>query len=483
MRQLVVLILSFSLFSLMTQAQGVPDPFNTALADLSGRVGVTLSLNNLSDWSWSQETFPDASLGCPQGDQAYAQVLTAGYIFSMTYNSTEYDYRSSVDGSTVFLCGTVDPNTPTSTPSPDEAYTNPLCPPLETGELPYMRNRLASDVQGQVPQGSVSNLRDLFGVNANVITQIPSEAFFRVVGGPACEDNIIWWQVDYDGTQGWIAEGQNGEYFVDLPTPQPLPVTQVITTQNANLLLELSRIEGNLGDSIAWSPDSTTLAVEGGFGWDSLLLYLRVDLTAAPRILEGERAIADIAYRPDGTQILLGSEDGTVHLWNALPDGTLQERLFLQSHLTQSTAVTFHPDNQRFVVAGDEALVSNSVNQSNAMILWDVDAVSQQSIFAGHLALVSEIAFSPDGSQMASAAGEDLRIWDVNTGALIRTLDSLEAISVTYSPNGQFIAVGTRIVPGVATVGVVLLDANTLDVVSTFTRAIRRNSFACLQPG
>lgn len=468
MRQirLFIAIMMMTMLTVIISAQGAPDQINAALADLSGRVGTTLQLTDLANWTWSQETFSDASLGCPQEGQMYAQVVTPGYIFLFTYQGVTYEYHTSQDGSTVILCETNDPNAPTPTPPVEEQYSNPLCPSLQAGEAPYMRSRLAIDMQAQVPQGSVSNLRDAPSINANVIGQIPGGALFEVVGGPVCADNILWWQVDYDGTRGIIAEGESGDYFVELVSPQPLPTLAPLTTDRAAQLIELSRLEGRFAQDVAWSPDGSTLAIPGGLGWDSLLLYSTQDITQPPRQLDGERPLETLAYRPDGTQIILGTGDGTVHLWNALPDGTLQERLFLQTHLGFVSALAFHPDNQRFAVAGDEALTSASVERANAVILWDINSVAQQAVLSGHTALVMDMAFSPDGSRLITAGQSDLRIWDVNNGQLLQTLESLQAISVEYSPNGQFIAVGMQ--EG-ASIPLVLLDANTLQVVASYT--------------
>ena len=52
--------------------------------------------------TFSATDFPDASLGCPQPDQMYAQVITPGYQVILAVSGSEYDYR--VAGETVILC-------------------------------------------------------------------------------------------------------------------------------------------------------------------------------------------------------------------------------------------------------------------------------------------------------------------------------------------------------------------------------------------
>jgi hypothetical protein len=37
-----------------------------------------------------------------------------------------------------------------------------------------------------------------------------------VVGGPACADGYIWWNIrTREGTLGWSAEGDRREYFME----------------------------------------------------------------------------------------------------------------------------------------------------------------------------------------------------------------------------------------------------------------------------
>ena len=77
---------------------------NRALADLSTRAGRTITLDNLSSWTWQQANYPDTSLGCPQTGQRYTQVVTNGYRIAFVYNGATFDYRASADGTVLFLC-------------------------------------------------------------------------------------------------------------------------------------------------------------------------------------------------------------------------------------------------------------------------------------------------------------------------------------------------------------------------------------------
>ncbi|HSW90328.1 MAG TPA: SH3 domain-containing protein [Patescibacteria group bacterium] len=60
------------------------------------------------------------------------------------------------------------------------------------------------------------NLRSGPGQNNGIITYLHNGDVFSVTGGPTCSGNFQWWNVNYNGQSGWVAEGSASDgYFVE----------------------------------------------------------------------------------------------------------------------------------------------------------------------------------------------------------------------------------------------------------------------------
>lgn len=209
-----------------TTGQDIPQVVNQAVADLSGRVGVQLTLNDIWQWQWSGDVYPDASMGCPQPGQTYAQVMTGGFQFLLTYGQTTYDYRVSDDGTNVILCQTypvgtapdldipLDPDAIVQPPVTDDPL--PAVPPAEIACPDVLPSRLDVGVQAQVsPAIGRLNVRTEPGLEHPAVNQLTGSSVVNILTGPICDTaNITWWQVEFDEFVGWAAEGRLGFYYM-----------------------------------------------------------------------------------------------------------------------------------------------------------------------------------------------------------------------------------------------------------------------------
>ena len=80
-------------------------------------------------------------------------------------------------------------------------------------------SQLLPNTVARVTPGLPNRLRLTPGSTGSVITQIPGGASFTIVGGPQCgAEGWLWWQVNYNGTIGWTAEGDATTYWLE-PIP------------------------------------------------------------------------------------------------------------------------------------------------------------------------------------------------------------------------------------------------------------------------
>ena len=82
------------------RSPGPPVLIESAKADLAQRLSIPTSQIKVIETK--EVVWPDASLGCPQPGNVYAQILTPGYLVTLEYAGDEYEYHAGIHGDTLY---------------------------------------------------------------------------------------------------------------------------------------------------------------------------------------------------------------------------------------------------------------------------------------------------------------------------------------------------------------------------------------------
>jgi WD40 repeat protein len=191
--------------------------------------------------------------------------------------------------------------------------------------------------------------------------------------------------------------------------------------------------------SLAFSPDSATLAIGSGDG--TIFLYDRTTLQQRRRLPGNATPTLELAFSPDGTtlaalygqrRVVLEPVVGEVLLWQL---ATGQSRGLLPAHRAYSLA--FAPDGQ--------TLATEDLN--GVMNLWDPVSGTHRLRIGGPLVTsrLFRVVFSPDGKAIVAPTPGGVQLRDTTTGHVLATLrgHSASVSDAAFSADGRTLATGT----------------------------------------
>jgi len=238
--------------------------------------------------------------------------------------------------------------------------------------------------------------------------------------------------------------------------------------------------------SVAFSPDGTTLAVGSGTsatatsGGGSVRLWEVATGRQAGVLDAGSQPILAVAFSHDGNIVAGGSGNGTAQLWHVASHQPVGRPI--RAGAGRVNSVAFSPRGSILAVGGKDGIVrlwgvtsrrpvggpltglsgavtSVAFSRDGATVaaggangtarLWHV--ATHEPVggpLTGHIAAVTTMAFSPDGKVLATGSSDGTdRLWDVTTGGLASsplTGHSGAVTSVAFSRNGKILATGSK---------------------------------------
>jgi WD40 repeat protein len=168
--------------------------------------------------------------------------------------------------------------------------------------------------------------------------------------------------------------------------------------------------------SLVLSPDRTRLLL----GSRHMATEWEIDGYKLLRKFRGHHghAVTAVEYGPQPEQLMTGSRDGSIRLWNRLTGKVLLRWFAHSGHVTR---IHLSPDGKWVLSYGG-------------------GTVAQHSVAEG-------VAVFPDGRRAVSASADgSLRIWDARSGESLRTISGVDsgAYCVALSADGRHIAAGCK---------------------------------------
>jgi WD40 repeat protein len=206
---------------------------------------------------------------------------------------------------------------------------------------------------------------------------------------------------------------------------------------------------GTVIRSVAISPNQRLMASAGS---DEMVRLWDFQDGRESRTLKGHTAvIQSIAFSPDGRKLVSGSSDKTVRIWDVKsgrteltfhPLGKIAGPRPSDGIPGQVFAVAFSPDGTLLASGGGDG-----VGEYRELVLWDLKSEHlRQSLLGAGEQQVWAVAFTPDGKRLVSGqVNGKVKVFDVASGAGAGEMEAGESLrSIAISPDGSILATGTR---------------------------------------
>lgn len=197
---------------------------------------------------------------------------------------------------------------------------------------------------------------------------------------------------------------------------------------------------------VAFSPSGQWVASAGG----QAVKIWQVGTWELFRTFTQTLTFSSVSFSPDGQLVAAGGSSGSgdapIWVWRVSNGAPVAS---LAGFKDAVTSVAFSRDGQLLAGSGGVGTLAGYT----ALKVWRVSGWTART-FTENMGYITSIAFSPDGQQVAAATGGSftIKLWNTLSGSEVRTFilnppkypfnnsDIIHAI--TFSPNGQWLAAG-----------------------------------------
>jgi WD40 repeat protein len=190
---------------------------------------------------------------------------------------------------------------------------------------------------------------------------------------------------------------------------------------------------------VAFSPNGEVLASVADAD-DGMIRLWDAGTGKLQRTLRGHtRLVRTVAFHPDGKRLASGAEDGTVRTWDlATGDG----RVLLDKAGQYVTGVDFSRDGKTLAAAVTPILTDGSV--AGLVQLWDVGTETVPRVLPASRGLWG-VALSPDGKRVVAVGARNVVYWwDKDSGRALAEWDygnvNTDVRCAASDPSGRLVA-------------------------------------------